>query len=223
MDYTSRWNDDVSCFESCGIYYTPWPNLLKQRGYNIYNRAKGGDTYELELLRFEEDVLALNPDIVLLGGGGNDCWKIEDGGGISDTAYPALIAMIQECWERGIYVILVGYSPRDIDMFTNLEYFGFRASKFDARNNARILVKNTTEMTALQKEIASTCKIPFIDAGGVMNSDLVRDYIHENQNGYNLIADMVDETLQKVLQQSANEQKQAEREKKKISVKRERL
>ncbi len=40
--------------------------------YNIVNRAIGGETTVLYLLNIEEDILSLNPDIILISIGGND-------------------------------------------------------------------------------------------------------------------------------------------------------
>jgi lysophospholipase L1-like esterase len=189
---------------------TAWPEVLRQRGYNIINRAVGGNTLEAEAARFDRDVLSLNPDVVIIGGGGNDCWDGDKG--VPDSAYEAQQEMVRKCWERGIYVIIASYEPDwflDGDLINQLTlrhdqngtaYWDSESHEGYTKAQREKLKENWAEMREKSKSFAEENHIPYIDTYALIKDKTATvDSVHEDQAAYNDIADGVAKELDKVL------------------------
>jgi acyl-CoA thioesterase-1 len=127
-------------------------------GETVINKGKPGDTTKTALSRIE-DVLALNPRIVMITLGGNDL-KI---GVKANEAFSNLRTIIQHIQNHGALVVLGGI---DIPLFGN----GYaQAYKNLARETGAVLVPNVFE--------------------GIMgNSSLMSDRIHPNDAGYEIMS-----------------------------------
>jgi lysophospholipase L1-like esterase len=125
----------------------------------IINKGKPGDTTSTALSRID-DLLALNPRIVLLTLGGNDLKN----GVKKNDAFANLKIIVQRIQNQGALVILGGI---DIPIYGN----GYaQAYEILARETGAVLVPNVFE--------------------GIMgNTQLMSDRIHPNDAGYSIMAE----------------------------------
>ena len=135
----------------------------------IVNKGKPGDTTETALSRID-DLLALNPRIVLLTLGGNDLKN----GIKKHEAFTNLGIIIQRIQSKGALVVLGGI---DIPLLGS----GYaEAYELLARETGAVLVPNVFE--------------------GIMgNSQLMADRIHPNDAGYSIMAQYFYTALQPYL------------------------
>lgn len=133
--------------------------LEKMTGIEILNTGVPGNTTADGLDRLEEDVLAFDPDVVLITLGGND---LKNRLGV-DTAQANLIRMIQRIQATGAMVVLGGI---DIPLYGK-GYAGMYESV--ARQTGSVLIPNILE-----------------DIFG--HQDLMSDSIHPNDKGYEIMA-----------------------------------
>ena len=179
---------------------TPWPELLAQRytSHKFYNRAVNGDTFEMMRDRFYRDVLSLDPDIVIIAGGGNNCW---------DTSKPvtgvAGIDMANQCMANGIYVLDVMYMPISREWVERMSHTAGASPQQKDK-----IWQNAYTMQAAVVEWCKGHEIPTVNASGVFADRqrlhtewLRRDIIHPNQAGYCVICDLVAKELSKVLRE----------------------
>ena len=137
-----------------------YPNQLSKRmGIDIINAGRSGDTSASALKRINE-VLELQPDIVLITLGGNDLKN-----GISKAiAFEHLEQIILQLQGQGAMVVLGGI---DIPLFSR----GFdKAYEELAEKTGSILVPNVLN-------------------GIIGHSELMSDTIHPNSAGYRIMAD----------------------------------
>ena len=137
----------------------------------IINAGVSGDTTETALIRFEKDVLGLNPKIVILLLGGNDGLRklpIED-------MFSRLRVMIDRTHEAGAAVLLVGVSPK-------------------------IFSKEFNRKFAKLAEETKVSFVPDILKGLVGRPEYMSDPIHPSDKGYAVIADRIEPVLKKMLQ-----------------------
>lgn len=133
--------------------------LEEMTGIEIINSGVSGNTTAGGLARLEEDVLAFEPDVVLITLGGNDLKNRVN----VDTARANLTRIIQRIQAAGAMVVLGGidiplYGKGYLKMYESL-----------ARQTGSVLIPNILE-----------------DIFG--NSELMSDSIHPNDKGYEIMA-----------------------------------
>jgi len=83
-----------------------WPSrVAAMLGLQVENRGVAGDTTAAALARLERDVLALGPDVVIVGLGGNDVMR----GVAPEVTRANLEAIVARLHEEGIVVVLLGF------------------------------------------------------------------------------------------------------------------
>ena len=137
-----------------------YPTRLEEMtGIEIINAGVSGNTTADGLARLEDDVLAYEPDVVLITLGGNDLKNRMS----VDTARANLLSIIQRIHAAGAMVVLGGidiplYGKGYAQMYESL-----------ARQTGSVLVPNILE-----------------DQFG--NPELMSDSIHPNDKGYEIMA-----------------------------------
>lgn len=140
--------------------------LEEMTGIEVINSGVSGNTTADGLARLEADVLAFEPDVVLITLGGND---LKNRVGV-DTARANLVKGIQRIQAAGAMVVLGGI---DIPLYGK----GY-AKMYDAvaRQTGSVLIPNILE--------------------GIFGSpDLMSDSIHPNDKGYETMAGYFYNTL----------------------------
>ena len=182
---------------------TPWPQVLaagrqgKKHAWIFYNRAVNGDTLEMMRERFDRDALSLDPDIVFIAGGGNNCWDTSQ-----EVTGLAAVDMANAAMQRGIYVIAAPYCGISRAWVDRMHMTAGRlaAEKEKIYANFRI-------MQDAFESWGSAHDIPIVDASRVIaltqngyRSDRLRsDFVHPNQSGYDQIAVLAEGTLYRML------------------------
>lgn len=136
----------------------------------IMNAGRAGDTTLEGLIRLERDVLSKNPRIVILLLGGNDGLRRFP----PDEVFARLEKIIDAIHEKGSGVLLVGIRP----------------AVFSKEYNRRFA--NLAE----EKKISF---VPDILADIVGKSELMFDFIHPNDRGYEIVASRLEPVLRKML------------------------
>lgn len=133
--------------------------LAEMTGLEVINSGVSGDTTAAGLARVEDDVLAYEPDVVLITLGGNDLKKRV---GV-DNARANLLRIIQQIQAAGSMVVLGGI---DIPLYGK----GY-AQMYEsiARQTGSVLIPNILE-------------------GLFGHSEFMSDSIHPNDRGYEIMA-----------------------------------
>jgi acyl-CoA thioesterase I len=147
-----------------------YPSVLGRRlGVNIENHGSAGDTSQDGLNRVEE-IVRLNPRVVLLCLGGNDGLRQMS----ARQMFANLGAIIDRLHQAGAFVVLIGIRS---------------ASLFD--KNAAGFKKLANEKQVLYA--------PNILQGLLTDPQLMSDSIHPNEKGYEAIADRLEQVLRPLL------------------------
>lgn len=137
-----------------------YPTRLEEMtGIEVINSGVSGNTTADGLARLEDDVLAFEPDVVLITLGGNDLKNRVS----LDTARANLLGIIQRIQAAGAMVILGGidiplYGKGYAEMYESV-----------ARQTGSVLISNILE-------------------GIFSRPDLMSDSIHPNDKGYQIMA-----------------------------------
>ncbi len=144
-----------------------YPSRLEEMiGIETINAGVSGNTTADGLTRLENDVLAHNPDVVLITLGGNDLRTRIN----ADTAQKNLIAIIKNIQASGAIVILGGI---DIPLFDQ----GYaKMYQTVAKETDAVLIPNILE-------------------GIIGHPDLMSDSIHPNDQGYAIMAERFSNAL----------------------------
>lgn len=138
------------------------PMLSARLGVPIVNKGVSGDGTRDAKLRLEKDVLAENPDMVIILLGGNDNLKKIP----REETFENLRTMITEIQSRGSIVVLLGVRG------------GFLTDHF------------ANDFASLAKETGSLY-IPDVLEGIIGNPALLSDEVHPNDRGYEKMVDKV--------------------------------
>ena len=139
----------------------------------IVNAGVSGDTTESALARIDDDVLARDPRIVIVGLGGNDFLRRVDLG-VTEANLRTIVRKIQA---RGAMVVLLGFR------FPNIGPSYEEMYKRVAKDEGCLLV-------------------PDLLAGILRDPSLKSDEIHPNARGYALMAERVAGPLEKLLKKA---------------------
>ena len=148
-----------------------WPSRVSaSTNIRVINAGVSGDTTESALERIDEDVLARDPRIVIVGLGGNDYLR---GFPIASTE-ANLRSIVRRIQERGAMVVLLGFRFPSLD--ANYEDMYERVAK----EEGCLLVARTMK-------------------GILTDPKLKADQIHPNARGYALMAERIGPPLKKLL------------------------
>jgi lysophospholipase L1-like esterase len=140
-----------------------YPSRLQQRiGATVLNAGLSGDTTDGALSRLDDDVLAQNPRIVIVGLGGNDFLRQVP----IATTEANLRTIVRRIQGKGAMVVLLG----------------FRFPAFNANYEAMYERVAKDEGCLL---------VPDLLDGILRNPALKSDEIHPNAKGYDLIAERI--------------------------------
>ncbi len=133
--------------------------LAKLLGREVINAGVPGDTTADALKRLENDVLALNPRIVLITLGGNDLMRDLP----REEAFENLETIVRKIHRKGALVVVGGI---DVPLFDR----GFDDAYEDLQDSTACLL------------------IPNVLKGLIGKHDLMSDRIHPNRDGYEIMA-----------------------------------
>ena len=169
-------------------WYNAHPDWFKANNY--YGRGIGGQTSPQMLLRFHADVVALQPDVVVINAGTND---IAENTGTYHPSFTLtnIKAMAEIALANNIKVILTSVLPHD--------GFKWNPSIKDA-------VEKVDALNAEIKAYAAEKKIPYVDYNtemrtekGGMKPELSHDGVHPYPDTYLLMEAMVKPVIDKQL------------------------
>jgi len=147
-----------------------YPSVLGQRlGVSIVNQGKSGDTTADGLARLER-VMQLNPRVVLLCLGGNDCLQRVP----PERMLANLGAIIDRLHQNGSFVVLIGV----------------RSATLRDRN------RKLFRQLAREKQVF---RVPNILEGIFAKPIYMSDALHPNDEGYRRIAERLAKQLQPLL------------------------
>jgi acyl-CoA thioesterase-1 len=151
-----------------------WPSRVSAAtGIPIINTGVSGDTTDDALERLQDDVLARDPRIVIVGLGGNDFLR---GAPIASTE-ANLRGIVRRIQEKGAMVVLLGFRFPSIG--ANYEAMYQRVAK----EEGCLLVNRTMK-------------------GILTDASLRSDQIHPNAKGYALMAERIAGPLQKLMKKA---------------------
>ena len=140
----------------------------------VINAGQSGDTTAGALERVEDDVLAHDPKIVIVGLGGNDFLRGEP----LATTEQNLRAIVREIQANGAMVVLLGFR------FPSLQ-------------------ADYADMYERVADDERCLLIPGVLAGILTDPALKSDEIHPNARGYALMADRIEAPLAKLLERTS--------------------
>ncbi len=186
------------------VYADRLKPLLVEAGidHTIANRGVPANDTSHAMARFETDVLALNPDLVVIQFGLNDAavdvWREPPATAprVSQTDYIAnLESMITRLKERDIFVILMTpnrmyWSPLLLESYDHAPYNGSDPESFN-----QLYIDN---YAAAMRELAAREQVPlidinqaYLDSGDPRQFLLTRCMQHPNDAGHKLVADLL--------------------------------
>lgn len=165
------------------------PEFFKKHGY--IGRGIGGQTSYQFLLRFREDVLNLQPKVLVLNYGTNDIAE-NTGPYNEDITFGNIVSMVELARYHKIKVILTSTLPA--------RNFGWRPSVTDGMQKIRSL-------NARVKAYAKANKIQYVDYFGAMlaedgegmDSRLTPETVHPNGAGYVVMEALIVPAINKEL------------------------
>lgn len=151
-----------------------WPSRVSAAtGLDIVNAGASGDTTDAALGRIEDDVLARDPRIVIVGLGGNDFLR----GAPLPSTEAFLRQIVRRIQAKGAMVVLLGFKFPSLG--ANYEAMYERV----AEEEGCLLIEGTLK--------------------GILTDPKLRsDQIHPNARGYAVMAERIAEPLQKLVKKA---------------------
>lgn len=164
------------------------PEFFSENNYT--GRGISGQTTSQMLLRFQNDVIALKPRLVIINAGTND---IAQNTGIydSDFTFNNIKAMVDIAQNNGIKVIIASILPAAAFPWCK-EITGV-PQKVDALNNRLKQYANNNRLTFVDYNTAMR------DAKGGMREGLSKDGIHPVPAGYAIMEPIIKNAIHKTL------------------------
>lgn len=165
------------------------PEFFKKHGY--IGRGISGQTSYQFLMRFREDVINLEPKVLVLNYGTNDIAE-NTGPYNEDITYGNILTMVELARAHKIKVILTSTLPA--------RNFGWRPSVTDAMEKIRSLnarVKAYAEENGIQYVDYFTALLA-PDKGG-MDTKYTPETVHPNGAGYNVMEALIVPAIEKAL------------------------
>ena len=165
------------------------PDFFKKNGY--VGRGISGQTSYQFLLRFREDVIKLNPKLVVINAGTNDIAE-NTGPYNEDYTFGNIVSMVELAEANGIKVILTSTLPAAA--------FGWNPSISNVADKIIALNKRV-------KKYAHDKKLPYIDYYKVMvtgrnralNPTYTHDGVHPTADGYAVMERLVKKAIDRLL------------------------
>lgn len=169
-------------------WYNAHPDWFKANHY--LGRGISGQTSPQMLLRFQADVIDMQPDVVVINAGTND---IAENTGTYHFSFTLgnIKSMAEVARANGIKVILTSVLPHD--------RFGWRPS-------IQNVVQKVDELNAAIKAYADENNIPYVDynkemrtSTGAMKPELSKDGVHPYPDAYLIMESLVKPVIDKQL------------------------
>ena len=164
------------------------PEFFSENNYT--GRGISGQTTSQMLLRFQNDVIALKPRLVVINAGTND---IAENTGIynPDFTFNNIKAMADIAKSNGIKVIIASVLPAAA--------FPWRKEITDAPQKVDALNSKLKQYAQSSKLIFADYNTAMRDAKGGMREGLAKDGIHPTPAGYALMEPIIKSAINKVL------------------------
>ncbi len=169
-------------------WYNAHPDWFKENNY--YGRGIGGQTSTQMLLRFQADVVDLQPDVVVINAGTNDIAE-NTGPYHHSFTFANIKSMAEVARVNGIKVILTSVLPHD---------------HFNWRKEAQNVVQKVIDLNADIQAYAKENKIPYVDyhaemrtETGAMKPELSKDGVHPYPDAYLIMEALVKPVIDKQL------------------------
>lgn len=162
-------------------------------GKPYINRGIGGQTTPQMLVRFRQDVINLQPKVVIVLAGTNDIAG-NTGPMRNDDIEGNLASMVELARVHDIHVVLCSIMP--VHNYTE------RAKDFFAqRPQSRILALNEwiKDYSAKNNIVYVDYFSALVDDKGMMKKDLADDGLHPNAAGYKVVAPLAEAGIEKAL------------------------
>ncbi|MCH4148181.1 MAG: GDSL-type esterase/lipase family protein [Prevotella sp.] len=164
------------------------PEFFKKHGY--IGRGISGQTSFQFLLRFREDVIKLQPKVVVINYGTNDVAE-NTGTYDEELTFGNVVSMVELARYNKIKVILTSCLPA--------KSFGWRPSIEGAMDKIR-------HLNARVQAYAKANKIPYVDYfsamvsadGTGMNQDYTPETVHPNDKGYEVMESLIVPAIEKI-------------------------
>lgn len=162
------------------------PDFFKKNGY--IGRGISGQTSYQFLLRFREDVIKLQPKVLVLNAGTNDVAE-NTGPYNEEYTYGNIVTMIELARAHKIKVILTSVLP---------------TAQFPWRKQITDSVEKINSLNARLKAYAQANKIAYVDYYTAMvdpttqgqQKALTQDGVHPNAAGYDVMEKLIQEVLE---------------------------
>ncbi|MDT0607427.1 SGNH/GDSL hydrolase family protein [Croceitalea rosinachiae] len=158
-------------------------------GKPYINRGIGGQTTPQMLLRFRQDVIALNPKIVLILAGTNDIAG-NTGPMTLEQIRDNILSMVELAESNGILPIVCSVLP---------------AYDYPWRPGLNPNIK-IPELNSMLSKMAEEKKVPYLDYFKIMADDrnglpkeLTTDEVHLTEKGYEILGKLAEEAIDKSL------------------------
>lgn len=164
------------------------PEFFSENNYT--GRGISGQTSSQMLLRFQNDVIALKPRLVVINAGTND---IAQNTGIydQDFTFNNIKAMADIAQSNGIKVMIASVLP---------------AAAFPWRKEITDVAQKVDALNSRLKQYAQKNKLPFIDYNAAMRDEkggmregLSKDGIHPTLSGYTIMEPMIKKAINTTL------------------------
>ncbi len=167
-------------------------------GKIIINRGISGDTSEYVSKRFMADVIQLHPQYASVGIGANDPWDLENDywidrpGKPADAVYGSILgnisAIIGLCREHGQKLVLCSILPTD-SIYTSCK---------KERNELIVRVNRRLQEMCGEGILYVDYHTALADSDGItLKQGISDDGVHPRSLGYNIMAGILRDTLQK--------------------------
>jgi len=164
------------------------PEFFSENNYT--GRGISGQTSSQMLLRFQNDVIALKPKLVIINAGTNDIAQ-NAGTYDQDFTFNNIKAMADIARSNGIKVIIASVLP---------------AAAFPWRKEITDVPQKVDALNSRLKQYSLSNKLTFIDYNtamrnekGSMREGLSKDGIHPNPAGYTIMESVIKKTIDKAL------------------------
>jgi lysophospholipase L1-like esterase len=160
-------------------------------GKPYINRGIGGQTTPQMLLRFRQDVIALEPKVVVILAGTNDIagntgpMSLED----IEANYASLAELAKA---NSVHVVFASILPVHNYTSESQDLFAQRSPQKIVELN-RWLKSYSTEHGDIHLDYFS----PMVDEKGLLKRDLAEDGLHPNKAGYSMMARLVVAAIEK--------------------------
>jgi acyl-CoA thioesterase I len=153
-------------------------------GKEFVNRGIAGQITPQMLARYEKDVLALRPDVVVILGGTNDIARKSGPPNPLSVTQDAIRAMTEDAQKNGIRVVLCSIPPVN-------DYSGTNRTNERPSSAIRGLNDWLHEYSRMaHAEFADYFPV-MADAHGMLRADYADDGVHPNRKGYAAMAPVI--------------------------------